>query len=199
MAKTGGVAHLDDPGAGLDQLAEHRALADDPGVVAGVGRGGHRGDQGVQVRGAADPGDLPALGELARDGDRVGRVAASVQVQDRVVDDLVRRPVEVVGVQDLDDLGDGVGGQQHPADHALLGGDVVRWSAFELLLRTPLPSADEQPRLLRRGPFAPRLPDASDILRASAPGEQRTLWTNLWTACADTPCRLCTTCGKPWG
>ena len=34
-----GVAELDDAGAGLDEAAQHGPLADDLGVVAGVGRG----------------------------------------------------------------------------------------------------------------------------------------------------------------
>src|SRR5690349_22205918 len=49
-----GVAELDDPGARLHQAAQDGALPDDAGVVAGVGRGRHRGDQGVQVDAAAD-------------------------------------------------------------------------------------------------------------------------------------------------
>ena len=35
-------------------------------------------------------------------------------------------PVEVAGLEDLDDVGDGVLGEQHAAQHALLGGDVLR-------------------------------------------------------------------------
>ena len=55
VAAVGRVAELDDPGAGLDQPAQHGPLAHDPRVVAGVGGGRHRRDQGVQVRRAADP------------------------------------------------------------------------------------------------------------------------------------------------
>ena len=90
-----GVAELDDPRAGLDEAAQHGPLGDDLRVVAGVGRGRHRGDQLVQVGLAADPGQVAALGQLVGDGDRVGRLAAAVEVEDRVVDQLVRRPVEV--------------------------------------------------------------------------------------------------------
>ena len=43
-----------------------------------------------------------------------------------VVDGLVGGPVEVVGPQDLDDVGDGVLAQQHAAEHRLLGGEVLR-------------------------------------------------------------------------
>ena len=60
------VAELHDPGAGLDQAAQDRALPDDPGVVAGVGRGRHRREQRVQVGAAADAGQLAALGRAGR-------------------------------------------------------------------------------------------------------------------------------------
>ena len=49
----------------------------------------------MQVRRAADPRQLAAAVSSADDGDRVGRLAAAVQVEDRVEDDLVRGPVEV--------------------------------------------------------------------------------------------------------
>ena len=69
---------------------------------------------------------LAAPLELGGDGDRVGRLAAAVEVDDRVVDDLVGGPVEVDAAHDLGDVGDGVLGQQHRAEHALLGGVVLR-------------------------------------------------------------------------
>src|SRR6266487_3860776 len=40
LAVRGAVPELDDPGAGLDQPAQHGSLGDDLGVVAGVGGGG---------------------------------------------------------------------------------------------------------------------------------------------------------------
>ena len=107
-------------------------LPHDAGVVAGVGRGGHRLQQGVQVRRAADPAELAALLQLGRDRHRVGRLAAAVEVEDGLVDQLVRRPVEVVPAHDLDDVGDGVLGQQHAAEDGLLGGEVLRWGAAQL-------------------------------------------------------------------
>ena len=123
-----GVPHLDDPGARLDKPAQHRALGDDLGVVAGVRRGGDGGDELVEVRLAADAGQLAALGQLVGDGDGVGRLAAPVQLEDRVIDELVRGPVEVLAAGDLEAVGDGVLGQQHPAEDGLLGMDVLRGS-----------------------------------------------------------------------
>ena len=55
-----------------------------------------------------------------------GRFTPAVEVEDRVEDDLVRRPVEVVAVQHLDDVGDRVLAQQHAAEHRLFRRDVLR-------------------------------------------------------------------------
>ncbi len=118
----GGVAHAGDPGAGLDQAAQDGALVDDLRVVLGVGGGRDGVDQGVQVAGAAGPDEFTALGEFAGDGDRVGRLAAGVEVEDRAVDQLVGRAVVVVRFEDLDDVGDGVLGEQHAAEDGLFGG-----------------------------------------------------------------------------
>ena len=129
VAAVGAVAELDDAGAGLDELAQHGPLAHDPRVVAGVRGGGDRRDERVQVRGAADALDLAALGQLVGDGDGVGRLAAAVQVDDRVVHDLVRRAVEVGAADLLDDVGDRVLGDHHAAEHAALGVEVLRRGA----------------------------------------------------------------------
>ena len=91
------VAELHDPGAGLDQPAQDRLLARRSRRSSRRWpRSGTRGDQRVQVRRAADPGQLAAALQLGGHGDRVGRLAAAVEVEDRVVDGLVRGPVEVV-------------------------------------------------------------------------------------------------------
>ena len=100
------------------------------GVVAGVGGDGDAGDEGVEVRRAADPGQL-AAGQLGGDRDRVGRLAAAVEVEDGVVDQLVRRAVEVGAADDLDDVGDGVLAEQHGAEHGLLGVLVLRRGAAD--------------------------------------------------------------------
>ena len=110
-----GVADLHDLGAGVDQAAQDRLLAHDLGVVAGVGRDRHVGRQRVEVRRAADPLQLAAALELGGDGHHVDRLAAAVEVDDRVVDRLVRGPVEVDAAQHLGDVGDGVLGEQHRA------------------------------------------------------------------------------------
>ncbi len=82
------VAKLDDLGSRINQSAQHRALANDLGVEAGVGSGRDGLDQGVQVGRAANAGDFPALGQEVGDRHGVGGFAAAVEVDDRFVDRL---------------------------------------------------------------------------------------------------------------
>ena len=82
LAARGAVAQLDDAGAGLDQPPQHGLLGHDRGVVAGVGGRGRRRDQRVQVDRAAHLRQLVGAVELGGDGDRVGRLAPAVEVED---------------------------------------------------------------------------------------------------------------------
>ena len=125
-----GVAHLHDARAGLDEAAQHRLLGDDRRVVAGVGRGRDEPGERVQVLGAAAALQLPGLGELVGDGDDVGRLAVRVEREDRVEDDLVLRDVEVHAAHGLDDVGHRILAQEHAAEGALLGEQIVRRRAL---------------------------------------------------------------------
>jgi hypothetical protein len=102
-----------------------RVPAHDCGVETGVRGRRNRRDQRVQVRRAPDTSELAALLQLIGDGEGIGGLAAAVQVEDRLVDGLVRGAVEVVPPQHLDDVGDRVLGQEHAAEHRLLGCDVL--------------------------------------------------------------------------
>ena len=126
VALTLGIPHLDDARPRLHESAQHGALVDDLGVEPGIRRGRHRLDQLVEVGLAADPGDVPSLGELIGDGDRVGRLTAAEQVEHRVEDQLVRRAVEVVSLDHLEAVGDRVLVDEHRAQHGLLGVQVLR-------------------------------------------------------------------------
>ena len=84
----------------------------------------------MQVLGAAGPLQLAGLGELVGDGDDVGGLAVRVQREDRVEDDLVLGNVEVDAADGLDDVGDRVLAEQHAAERALLGEQIVRGGAF---------------------------------------------------------------------
>jgi hypothetical protein len=123
-------AELDDLGAGVDEAAQDAGLLDDAGVEAGVGGGGDAGDQGVEERGAADVGQGAVAAQLLGHGDGVDGVAVAVQLKDRAEHRAVGRAVEVVLAQQLEDLGDGVLGEQHRAEDRLLGLDVVGGDAL---------------------------------------------------------------------
>ncbi|OLE29943.1 MAG: hypothetical protein AUG44_02515 [Actinobacteria bacterium 13_1_20CM_3_71_11] len=98
----------------------------------------------MQVGRAADPAEIAGIGEGGRDGDRIGRFAPPVEVENRVEDPRVVGPVEVGDLEDLDDVGDGVLRQQHPAEDALLGRHVLRRRPVEAtVVGTPL----DRPRL----------------------------------------------------
>ena len=71
--------------------------------------------------------------QLRGHGHRVGGLTAPVQVQDRVVDVLMRGAVEVAGAQPLQHVGDGVLAQQHAAEDGLLGRDVLGRLPTEVL------------------------------------------------------------------
>ncbi len=137
-----GVAERRDLRPGLHQATQDRLVADDPGVVRRAGRGRHGGHQRVQVRRTAHPVQLAAPPQDVRHRDRVRGLTASEQVQDGVVDHLVRGAVEVRALEVLAHVRDGVLGQQHGAERALLGQDVLRRHPLEpagtaLLAGTP--------------------------------------------------------------
>src|SRR5690606_5367117 len=74
---------------------------------------------------AAHAAQLAALLQLRRDGDGISRFTTTVEVDDGLVDGLVRRAVEVVPTKDLDDVGDGVFRQEHAAENRLLSSHIL--------------------------------------------------------------------------
>ena len=121
-----GVGHLSDPYRSLDQSAQDRLLVHDLGVVTSIGRHRNAREQRMQVRRATDAQQLAPLAQLVGNGYRISRLAASIEIDDGVIDLLVRRAVEVGTAQHLDDIGDGVLAHQHGAEHALLGFHILR-------------------------------------------------------------------------
>lgn len=80
----------------------------------------------MEVGRAAHPGQVAGLLQRRRGCHRIRGLALGVEVEDGGVDGLVGGLVEVLGLEGLHDVRDGVLGQQHPAQHALLGLDVLR-------------------------------------------------------------------------
>jgi iron complex transport system ATP-binding protein len=68
--------------------------------------------------------------ELLDGGDRVDRIASAVDPPKGVEDRAVRRLVEVLGLDHLDDVGDGLGRQHHGAENGLLRLQVVGRDPF---------------------------------------------------------------------
>ena len=87
----------------------------------------------MQIRRPADPPQQAPAIQLCGHRHRIRRLATAVQIEDRVVDVLVRRPVEVDGTQPLKHVGDGVLAQQHAAQHRHLGRVVLGRLATEVL------------------------------------------------------------------
>src|SRR4029453_12172589 len=78
----------------------------------------------------ADVGQGAVAAQLLGDGDGVDGVAGAVELQHRAEYRPMGRTVEVVPAHELQDLGDGVLGEQHGAEDRLLGLDVVGWDAL---------------------------------------------------------------------
>ena len=121
------VAQLRDLVADADEGAQHALLADDAGVVGGVGRRRH--ELGQRVYEIAPSGALEhALAlKLGAEGDHIDLLAPVIQGERGAVDEPVRVAIEVVGRERLRDGGDGVRVDEHGAEHRLLGLEVVRW------------------------------------------------------------------------
>jgi hypothetical protein len=91
----------------------------------------------------------PPSAELLDGGDGVDRLPAGVDRAEGLEDLPVRGPVEVLGPDQLDDIGDRFRRQHHRAEHRLLGLEVVgrhpvRPDPPDLLRRAhhrPLPSS----------------------------------------------------------
>ena len=71
----------------------------------------------MQIGCATDPAQQPAAVQFRGHRHRVGRLAASVQIQDGVVDVLVCGPIEVAGPQLFQHVGDRVLAEQHAAQY----------------------------------------------------------------------------------
>ena len=125
------VGVAEDFGAGVDQRPQRGLVADDLGVVNGVGGVGDRMQDLGQVGGAADGLQVaggPQPFQHQRGVDPPPLVVHRHQVG---VELLVGVGVEVVGTEDHDDVVAEVRVQQHAAQHALFGVQIVRRQAIE--------------------------------------------------------------------
>ena len=121
------VAELGDLAGHADEPAQHGGVLHDAAVARGVGdgrRGGLQVDQEVR---APDRVEEVVAAELLGHGHGVHRLADGREHPDGLEHVLVRRLVEVAGVQvQLGHRGDGVSREQQGPEQGLLGGQVVR-------------------------------------------------------------------------
>ena len=120
------VRQLGDLPRHADQAAQQRVVFHDARVAVDVGERGRGGFEGQQALRAPGRGEIPGALELVGDRQAVDRLGGDVERLDRVEHETVRRHVEVVGREALHRGPDGVGGQQHRAEHRFLGVDVLR-------------------------------------------------------------------------
>ena len=120
-----GVGGLENPVRGGDDLPPRRLLLDDVGVVLDVGGAGHAVDEPRDVRRSADAVEVARPGELVLEGDEVDDLAPLVQVHHLVEHAAVGVAEEVVGVNQLGRLVEGVVLDQDRAEDATLRLEVV--------------------------------------------------------------------------
>ena len=120
------VGVAEDLSAGVDQVADDCLVADDAGVVLGVGSGRGGVPELGQVGVAADVLDLLLFAQVLGQGNQIDRVAAVIQGHDGLVNFDVMVEVEILGAEDLDDVADDAVVAQHASHHAALGFSTLR-------------------------------------------------------------------------
>ena len=109
----------------MNELAQDRFFAHDPGVVLDVRRRGHEADQVGQIRCAADRFDADLAAQRVGQRDQVDGLAGLEHVEHDLEDPAMGILIEIIGRQELDDLVDGIVLDQDGAEHHLFGLDVL--------------------------------------------------------------------------
>ena len=125
------VGVTQDFGAGVDQTADKSLVADNLGIIFGVGGGRGGIPQLGQVVIAPHVIDLFLLLQIVGQGDQIdGFALIEVEGMDCLKDFLMVVGVKVVDMENLNDVVDGVIVAQHTAENTALGVAVVRQKAF---------------------------------------------------------------------
>ena len=111
------IAELGDLVADADEGAQNALFAHDAGVVRGIGGGRHELGQSVDELASAGALERAVALELRAQRDDVDLLAAVVELHDGAEDQAMGVTVEVVGGEQLCDGGDGVGVDEHRAQH----------------------------------------------------------------------------------
>ena len=112
--------------ARADDLSEYGHTAHDTTVMLDVNGGGDAGNEVTEVWRSAYGFEVLGVGELAGDGDLVDGLAAFQQRYTGVVALAVALDVEVLGLEERADAGDGIAVYEYGADDGLFGVVVIR-------------------------------------------------------------------------
>ena len=132
------VGLAEDFRAGLDQCPQRGLVADDLGVIHGVGGVGDRIEHFVEVGCAADGFEVARRVEPVHQQRRIDRLAAVVHLDQVGIELLVRLGVEILRPEHRCHVVADVRQQQHAADHAPLRLQTVRRQTIENLRLSPL-------------------------------------------------------------
>ncbi len=117
--------------AGMDQIANDGLVANDAGVILGIGGSRRRVPEFGQIGIAADVFEMLLFFEVIRQEDEVNRLALVVELGDAVEDFLVAVGVKRFRtVDDLNNVADNGIVTQHAAQDAAFGIAVLRWKAI---------------------------------------------------------------------
>ena len=119
----------DDQIAGGDELPQHRALADDVGIGADVGRRRRVARERAQIGQPADLIEQPLALEVPGQRDGIAGLAALDQTRDRFEYQAVIVSVEILGDDAIGNLVPGRRIEHQPAEHRLLRLDRMRRQA----------------------------------------------------------------------
>ena len=124
------IAHLHDARARFNETTQDRLFTNDARVIVRVSCGGHHRDEGVEIGGTTDAGDLTDPGELGGNGDGIRRFTAAIKIQDGIENDLVSRAIKIRLANFFNNISDGIFTEQHGAEDGLFGGNIMRWRAI---------------------------------------------------------------------
>ena len=127
----GVIAELRDLCTRGDHAAQQRALVHNLRIIRGVRSRGHGGDERMQVVDATDLVEVSGVAQPVGHGDGVRGLGCGELANDRLVDRLVLRLIEVIHRNDLRNLANGVLAHEHTAKRRHLGVVVVRGDAVE--------------------------------------------------------------------
>ena len=128
------IGGVDDVLADADQLAPHRKIGQDARIILDVGNGGRGTRETDEIGLAADFGEPGVLLHQRLQGERRDGVALRPHAFDRVVQTLMQRIVEMVGLEHRRDALKRIIVDEDRAEKRLLDVDIIRKLADNVLI-----------------------------------------------------------------